>query len=170
MGVGRNVVGGRKPKPADQKVHRGKPTHEWTEVKNEPFTGKPPARPPARRQQLTPDGDLVEVPLTRLARSWWRVVSKMPHCVLWSTSDWQFAVETCLVADNFYRGHHPSAAELRMREARLGTTIDARRDLRIRYVAASTSAPTPEPSAAAQEASVTMLDERRRRLTDDDAP
>lgn len=70
----------------------------------------------------------------RETRRWWRAISHMPHCVLWSDADWQFALDTALVAATFHAGDVRAAVELRQRERVLGTTADARRDLRIRYV------------------------------------
>ena len=65
---------------------------------------------------------------------WWKSVSTMPHCVLWDESDWMFALDTLLVAAAFHGGDMKVATELRNREKVLGTTLDFRRDLRIRYV------------------------------------
>lgn len=69
-----------------------------------------------------------------MTRQWWRTVSRVPHAVLWTASDWQFALATALVADDFHHGPTTAAVELRQREKILGVTGDARRDLRIRYV------------------------------------
>lgn len=69
-------------------------------------------------------------------KRWWRTVSRMPHCVLWSAADWEFALDTALVAAAFHAGDTKIASELRQRERILGTTVDARRDLRIAYVSA----------------------------------
>lgn len=65
---------------------------------------------------------------------WWEAVSRMPHCVLWTEADWQFAIDTARVAAAFHAGDVRVSTELRQRERILGTTTDARRDLRIRYV------------------------------------
>ena len=59
----------------------------------------------------------------------------MPHCSLWSRADWQFALDTAEVHARFVAG--AGATELRIREKLLGVTLDARRDLRIRYVQAA---------------------------------
>lgn len=87
-------------------------------------------------------------------RRWWRAVSSMPHCVLWSDSDWQFAVDTAVVAATFHAGDVRVAAELRQREKIMGTTVDARRDLRVRYV-------EPEEAPAAALAVVSAMDAYR---------
>ena len=114
-------VAGRKPKPDGQKRNRVKPVHDWVEVADVPFAGR----------ELPFD-----VTLER-TRQWWAGVSSMPHCVLWSESDWQFAFDTALIAAEFHAGEAKLAGELRMREKVLGTTVDFRRDLRIRYVDAA---------------------------------
>jgi hypothetical protein len=59
----------------------------------------------------------------------------MPHCVRCSDGDWSFAIDTAMLAAEFHEsGTSSSAAELRQREKILGTTMDARRALRIRYL------------------------------------
>lgn len=90
-------------------------------------------------------------------RRWWLAVSSMPHCVVWSGSDWQFALDTAVVAAAFHAGDVRVAGELRQREKILGTTVDARRDLRIRYVDA-------EPLGD-ECGSVAVMDEYRRMAT-----
>lgn len=88
-------------------------------------------------------------------RRWWAAVTSMPHCVMWADSDWQFALDTALVAATFHAGDVRVAGELRQREKIIGTTGDARRDLRIRYV-------DPEPETEQEAATVTAMDTYRR--------
>ena len=82
----------------------------------------------------------------------------MPHCVLWTETDWRFAIDTAYVAAEFHRGDMRRADTLMKREKVLGTTVDFRRDLRIRYI---------EPTMEHPER-VTALDEYRRSLDIDD--
>ncbi|AID58821.1 hypothetical protein PBI_GAIA_1 [Mycobacterium phage Gaia] len=117
-------------------LFRGEAMTEWVEVENVPFEKAPelPARSPARE---VVDGEVTEVP-----RRWpaeavrkWRAWSRMPHCVMWSDADWEFAFDSLEVAASFIETRRASlATELRNREKVLGTTADFRRDLRIRYV------------------------------------
>jgi len=116
-------VTGRKPGPGPRR-NRSQPVHGWAEIADVPFTTGP--KLPAKR----PDGKPWRPP----TRAWWRAISSMPHCVLWEPSDWQYAVDTAYVAAAFHDGNQRAAAELRQREKIMGTTVDARRDLRIRYV------------------------------------
>ena len=130
-------LAGRKLKPEGQARTRHKPTHDWTIVPNVAYDAPrplPDSRPDGKRW---PEWTL----------RWWEVVSVMPHCSLWSDADWRFAIETAVVAAEFHDGDMSKAAELRIREKVLGTTLDARRDLRIRY---TDPAPDAEPEQVAR--------------------
>lgn len=126
---------GRKPKAEGQARHRNKPRTEWMEVLNKPFQGEVPALPERDRKW----------PARVLEK--WAVWSTMPHCVLWTSADWDFALDSLEIAAQFYETHTAAmASELRNREKLLGTTLDYRRDLRIRYVdaVATEEEPTTE--------------------------
>jgi len=99
----------------------------------------------------------IEIPIEKRTRDWWTALCKMPHCVLWQDSDWAFALDTAMVHAAASHGQVTAMAELRMREKVLGTTVDARRDLRIRYV---------EPEAQVAVAPVSSIDDRRQKLLD----
>jgi len=126
--------------------HRVKPVHQWIEVEDKAFRNK---RHPLSDSQS--DGR----PWPKATREWWRVISQMPHCRLWKAADWQFARDTALIAAAFHGGDIKQAVELRQREKVMGTTLDARRDLRIRYV---------EPLPKEERLGVTAIEEYRRRL------
>jgi hypothetical protein len=115
------TIQGRKPKPDGHKVTRVPLTHGWLDVVDEPYRGPKPRLP----KGLPPE-----------TRQWWRAVASMPHCSLWTETDWQFALDTALVHAAFIAGDLKQAGELRSRSKVLGMTLEARRDLRIRYVAA----------------------------------
>ena len=136
----------RRPKPEGQKRNR-MPVLEFTEIANVPFRGAPKLPGYADYSPAT--------------RRWWRVISSMPHCVLWSESDWQFAIDTARIAADLHAGKTTVAAEVRRRERILGNTFDARRDLRIRYVDDAASIMSDEESAA-----VTAMDGYRRAAGD----
>ena len=156
-------VAGRKPKEGPKR-NRMPAVHDWLEVEDKPFTGKPPIDLPSSRRFVTKLGQVIELPLSDLTGRWWKTIRSMPHCVLWSDADWQFAVTTALVADAAFNAEPGSMAELRQREKLLGTTIDARRDLRIRYVPKEANTSTTAPARRGK-ATVTSLDSRRGRLT-----
>lgn len=137
------AVAGRKPKEG-AKRNRVPPRHDWTEVQDRPYEGP---RPNLGRRH--------EGRWPAATRRWWEVISRMPHCVLWTEADWQFALDTAEVHARWVEGNSP-ASELRIRESRMGTTLDARRDLRIRYVAG----PAAE-EVAEQDAGLVRLDDYR---------
>jgi hypothetical protein len=117
-------VTGRKAKPAGQAVNRHKPTHDWVEVEDVAFAGglKLPAR---RTNGRTWD---------KRTRAKWEAWRTMPHCKLWGSAEWDFALDSIELAALMHDGDPKHATELRNREKVLGTTLDFRRDLRIRYV------------------------------------
>jgi hypothetical protein len=85
-------------------------------------------------------------------KRWWRSVSRLPHAALWSEADWQFALDTACLVASFHLGDHRMASEIRQRERIMGTTRDARRDLRIRYVEPGDPDPlTKDPTVTAME-------------------
>lgn len=114
---------GRKQKPAGQAVTRHQGL-EWTEVVNTPFAGGP-------KLSKRPNGKPWPDGIVRR----WHAYSTMPHCVLWGEADWEFAVDTLVMAARYFEGADPRmAAELRNREKVMGTTMDFRRDIRVRYI------------------------------------
>ena len=65
----------------------------------------------------------------------WEAWRSMPHAKLWGPAEWSFALDTLELAADFHRTGEPRfGVELRNREKVLGTTVDFRRALRIRYV------------------------------------
>ena len=124
------AVRGRKP--SENPRHRVKSEHEWVEVEDVPFDGPWPELP-EERTIVTRDGQ-ESVGLQDLTVEWWDTVKRMPHARLWSDSDWMFAKSTAMVADAAFCGVASAQTELRNREKVLGTTMEFRRDLRIRYV------------------------------------
>jgi len=132
-------------KPKGEIRRRNKPVHDWTEVDAVPFEGGPklPATKPGERTWPA------------ATRRWWKAIARMPHCILWDESDWIFALDTAFVAAAFHGGDIKVATELRNREKVLGTTVDFRRDLRIRYV---------EPKPTELPASVTAIEAYRKEV------
>ena len=139
-------VRGQKPKPDGLKRNRVKPAFEWNDVPDVPFEAAPPL--PSRR--------LGGKAWPAATRRWWAAVSTMPHCVLWTETDWLYAIDTAYVHGQFIAEADMKAeAALFRREKLLGTTVDSRRDLRIRYI---------DPGLAEADASVTDLVDYRAML------
>lgn len=145
-------VPGRRPKPEGERRNRHALTHEWTEVEDVPYDGERPDLP--ERLLADPEtGIQQEASWPAATERWWEIVSRMPHCRLWTSSDWQFALDTAEVHARWVTGGK-GATEVRIRERLLGTTLDARRGLRIQYVA-------PQPKTEGEPADVVKLDDYR---------
>lgn len=152
------AVPGREPSP--DSINRNQKV-EWTDVVDKPYKGKRPALP-AQRTIITGAGP-VDMPLQQLTLDWWDTVTLLPHCILWTPGDWNFALTTAIVADAAYTGVASAWAELRRREDQMGVTAEARRKLRIRYVPAAATKPAAKPRGKAAASNVTNIDERRLR-------
>lgn len=159
--------------PTAQRVKLGhSSTADWTDVPDVPYTGPSldlPKSPGNRRKWFDP------------VVAWWQQVRQMPHCVLWSPTDWLFALETAYMKQQYWNDynngelHSTLATEIRRREDQMGCTREALRKLRIRYMPVEEwEAKNPAPEAAPVQqtsdsdgdrgAQVASLDERRRRL------
>jgi hypothetical protein len=135
--------------PSANPRNRNAKTYDWSLVPNVPFDGPSPELPSRGRQRWHVE-----------TRAWWEAVRRMPHCRLWTETDWRFALETARLVDDFWRGELGRAAELRLRSAKLGLTHEDRLKIRVRYVE-----PEDQGEAAVDPASVTRLDDRRKRLS-----
>lgn len=154
------AIRGRKPKPDNEKVTRHALGHEWIDVPDTPYGGRPIGKHPVPGETWAPG-----------TREWWRSTATMPHCILWGPANWQYAKDTAVTYDRWLKGDKARAGELRNRAKQLGTTLDSLRDLRIRYVnpKAFEAPPVVEKTADADAAPDRMADfeaERRRRLLD----
>lgn len=144
------------PAPKENKIGRT-PITEWTEVENTPNLdglshelGNPPT--------LGWHPSTVE---------WWEAVRTLPHTRLWQETDWRFAEDTALIKNIFYSGSARSGemVEMRHREDLMGLSMEARRKLRIRYVA-----PRIETSAIEErgdETAIVNIADRRRKLMEE---
>ena len=144
------AVRGRKASPTNERRNTHASSAEWVDVPDEPFQGCP-LELPQSRTIVTRDGQ-ESVQLLPVTREWWAVVSTMPHCVLWTDGDWQFALMSAFTADAAFCGIASASTELRNREKVLGTTVEFRRQLKIRYVEVE------KPKAASD---VTNIDDYR---------
>jgi hypothetical protein len=120
-------------KPQEVKRNHNPAVHEWTEVLDTPYSGPIPTLPDSVTL-MSRGGNTYEMEIFDTVKQWWNAISHMPHCVLWNDTDWEFALGTVPVAQQAWLGNTGAAAELRMRETRMGATWDSRRDLRIKYV------------------------------------
>lgn len=130
----------RAPKPPDQVRHRhGSSTaHVWKEVPNVKFQGDSPDLPARESGRPYPACTL----------RWWEIVRRMPHCILWEESDWEFALSVAEMHASVNERDISRSATLmagfRTAEKALGMTLSARLSLRIKYVDAVSKEPLPD--------------------------
>lgn len=158
------------PAPKESKIGRT-PNADWTDVPNELFEAGRARELPARYGfDKDEDGNpvLTERGWVEQTESWWDVVRTLPHAALWTEADWLFASDTAVLKDLFYTGIAKAGemTEMRRREDLLGLSAEARRKLRIRYVA-----PRPERAAdgpaAASVTPITGGTRKRRQIAED---
>jgi hypothetical protein len=175
MGVIDMALPGADPKGSSK--HGRTPVADWVEVEDVPYAGPWPELPrlPGRAKW------------NEFALRWWDTIRVMPHVVLWDDADWLNAVETAIMKHYYFRAvandeaTTSAATEIRRREADIGTTMEARRKLRIRYVepkqagvqhAVGRGVEDGRPAKVVEQkgpgavgGQVLPLEERRRRLT-----
>lgn len=132
-------LSGAKPKPGA--VTRHPLTHDWVEVEDVPFEGGPDLpESMAASVSLDKSGPAMRLAWHPRTRDKWDTWRTMPHCKLWGLAEWDFALDAIEIAGLFhYTGEQKYATELRNREKVLGTTLDYRRSLRIRYTEPKTN-------------------------------
>ncbi len=144
------------PAPKNGKIGRT-PNAEWTEVEDTPnLAGL--------------DHDLGTPPIVGWhpsTREWWDAVRVLPHTRLWQDTDWRFALDTALIKNLFYNGQARSGemVEMRRREDLMGLSVEARRKLRLRYVAPRIE--TANVEERGDQSAVVRIADRRRRITEE---
>ncbi len=154
------ALSGPDPKPA----RLGHSTSvDWTDVPDVPFD----------------DGGRRDLPRTPGGRrkwhaqllEWWAEVRRMPHCVLWADTDWRYALDTAALKQQLWVAievgevRSTLATEVRRREDQMGTTCEARRKLRIRYVSVDQAKRRhPYTGGPGQAGNVVQMDDRRARV------
>lgn len=117
--------------PAPKVVKHGHGGGEWQDVPDAPYTG------PGSERDLP---EIPGLPWYETTLAWWNIVRKMPHCRLWTESDWIYAIEVAVLKNQIwgevFGGALPAnlLSEERQRLALLGMTMEQRRKLGIRYV------------------------------------
>lgn len=109
---------GPAPKPDDQRRRRNAQPDK-TILSPEPFQGPSPDLPRGRWLKRT--------------RDWYEVWRHAPQAAMFGPTEWEFLATTAYVADKLFRGEVSAAAELRLREAKLGATPEDRLRLRIGF-------------------------------------
>ena len=69
-------------------------------------------------------------------RRWWRTWVASPQAEHFTSTDWQFLLDTLPIVAAFYGGDLKQAAELRLRVAKFGATPEDRARLRMQFAQA----------------------------------
>lgn len=77
-------------------------------------------------------------------RNWWETWRRSPQAQSMTPTDWEFMLETAALHHEFWEGNTGIAAELRLRVAKFGATMEDRMRLRLQIENdADGAAPTP---------------------------
>lgn len=94
----------------------------------------------------------------RQTRAWWKMWAVSPLSEEFTDTDWAFLLDTAILQDAFYAGELKQAAEIRLRVAKFGQTVEDRARLRITFASADTA---DEKADAKRESAA---DRRKQRL------
>lgn len=100
-----------------------------------------------------PDLPAFEDGWPRATRDWWETWRRSPQAQTFTETDWSFLLDTALLHAEFWRGKNALAAELRLRVAKFGATVEDRARLRLgigQPPTAGNAAPAKSPDAAAR--------------------
>jgi len=85
-------------------------------------------------------------------RDWWSTWRSSPLTQAWTSTDWDFLLDTALLHAEFWSGNLAVAAELRLRVAKFGATPEDRARLRV-SVKPADRAPTDTPTVTPRSSS-----------------
>lgn len=97
----------------------------------------PAAQPELPTVQVEQDGELVEFTWPAQTQTWWKMWREHPLSKEFSDSDWSFLLDTALIHARFWLGGLSQAAELRLRVAKFGATLEDRSRLQVQFAAAA---------------------------------
>lgn len=104
----------------------------------------PPTRPAP--QPSLPRG----VKWSSATRAWWKRWSVSPQAATFTTTDWDFLLDTALLHNAVWdKGELKHLPELRLRVSKFGATTEDR--ARLRMIFAAPASPVPPPRASARE-------------------
>ena len=78
-------------------------------------------------------------------RAWWKAWASESQSAFFSVTDWEFLIDTAMLHSKMWNGDLKQAAEVRLRAAKFGATLEDRARLRIQ---AGPGAPAADLKAA----------------------
>ncbi|WP_405960603.1 hypothetical protein OG235_24730 [Streptomyces sp. NBC_00024] len=98
------------------------------------------------------DGELVEYAWPARTLDWWEMWKASPQAEHFSSTDWDFLLDTAVVHARLWSGEMSAAAELRLRVAKFGATPEDRARLRMQFAQADEAdSKRPEGGRSARE-------------------
>lgn len=122
---------GPAPKDPSRRARRNKEAQPQTILRFE--RAEAPELPDFRIER---DGDLIEFVWPERTREWWQMWADSPQAEHFSSTDWDFLLDTALIHAKFWRGDLSLASELRLRVAKHGATMEDRARLRMAFAEA----------------------------------
>lgn len=82
---------------------------------------------------VTRGDDLPEAdpPWPHVTERWWLAWRNSAVAMRWVETDWQYALATAVIHASFWSGNSSQAAELRLREATMGATLNDRKRMAV---------------------------------------
>lgn len=122
---------GPAPKDPSRRARQNKDPHAQTILRFE--QAEPPDLPTF---QIGKDGDLVEYQWPQRTLDWWEMWKASPQAEHFSSTDWDFLLDTAVVHARLWSGEMSAAGELRLRVAKFGATPEDRARLRMQFAQA----------------------------------
>lgn len=122
---------GPAPKDPSRRARQNKDPHAQTVLRFE--QAEPPDLPTF---QIEKDGDLVEYQWPQRTLDWWEMWKASPQAEHFSSTDWDFLLDTAVVHARLWSGEMSAAGELRLRVAKFGATPEDRARLRMQFAQA----------------------------------
>ena len=135
-------MAGRGPQPKDpsRKAGHSKDSHAQTILRFE--LAEPPDLPPHPGEEEWP----------QRTRDWWEMWVASPQADTFSSTDWDFLLDTALLHARLWRGEVTAAPELRLRVAKFGATPEDRARLRMQFAQADEADSKRPPGAGSAKA------------------
>ncbi|MEW2578355.1 hypothetical protein [Streptomyces syringium] len=135
---------GPPPKDPSKRARRNKDQHAQTILRFE--RAEAPDLPDFR---INVGDDLVEYQWPERTREWWETWRRSPQAEHFSSTDWEELLSTALIHAKVWGGDLSAAAELRLRVAKFGATMEDRARLRMQFAAADEAdAKRPETASS----------------------
>ena len=125
---------GPAPKPASKRARRNQDNIPLKVVELCNVVDMQPALPEFKVMEER-DGEIHECDFQwhERTRQWWDMWGESPLSEDFTAADWEFLLDTAVLHTQFWRGDVKVAAELRLRVAKFGQTIEDRQRLRITF-------------------------------------